>query len=163
MHSSEHIGQATSLLSRVSEPARGSLEAFGSHCLGTREAPSTISKAMPCSNMCCAVDGIAILAARELPCLCPRQMHVAQVELPLGATEDRICGTIDIERALQEGIKAFEPGLLVSPAITCSQSTTFTGLMHIHSTTYFSQVLRTPHFSQKLVWQPTTATCYNTS
>ena len=39
-----------------------------------------------------------------------------QVELPLGATEDRICGTIDIEKALQEGIKAYEPGLLVSTA-----------------------------------------------
>jgi magnesium chelatase subunit I len=38
----------------------------------------------------------------------------AQVELPLGATEDRICGTIDIEKALQEGVKAYEPGLLVS-------------------------------------------------
>ena len=39
-----------------------------------------------------------------------------QVELPLGATEDRICGTIDIEKALSEGIKAYEPGLLVSGA-----------------------------------------------
>lgn len=37
-----------------------------------------------------------------------------QVELPLGATEDRICGTIDIEKALTEGVKAYEPGLLVS-------------------------------------------------
>lgn len=37
-----------------------------------------------------------------------------QVELPLGATEDRICGTINIEKALQEGVKAYEPGLLVS-------------------------------------------------
>jgi len=34
------------------------------------------------------------------------------VDLPLGATEDRLCGTIDIEKALSEGIKAFEPGLL---------------------------------------------------
>ena len=34
------------------------------------------------------------------------------VELPLGATEDRICGTIDIEKALGQGIKAYEPGLL---------------------------------------------------
>lgn len=39
--------------------------------------------------------------------------HAAQVELPLGATEDRICGTINIEKALQEGLKAYEPGLLV--------------------------------------------------
>ena len=35
------------------------------------------------------------------------------VDLPLGATEDRVCGTIDIEKALTEGVKAFEPGLLV--------------------------------------------------
>lgn len=34
------------------------------------------------------------------------------VDLPLGATEDRVCGTLDIERALVEGVKAFEPGLL---------------------------------------------------
>src|SRR5437763_829787 len=34
------------------------------------------------------------------------------VELPLGATEDRVCGTIDLGRALKEGVKAFEPGLL---------------------------------------------------
>ncbi len=37
---------------------------------------------------------------------------VLMVDLPLGATEDRVCGTIDIEKALTEGIKAFEPGLL---------------------------------------------------
>jgi magnesium chelatase subunit I len=37
---------------------------------------------------------------------------VPVVELPLGATEDRVCGTLDIERALNEGVKAFEPGLL---------------------------------------------------
>ena len=36
----------------------------------------------------------------------------AMIDLPLGATEDRVCGTIDIEKALSEGIKAFEPGLL---------------------------------------------------
>ncbi len=37
---------------------------------------------------------------------------VTMVDLPLGATEDRVCGTIDIEKALAEGVKAFEPGLL---------------------------------------------------
>ncbi|MEM7713767.1 MAG: magnesium chelatase ATPase subunit I [Cyanobacteria bacterium P01_A01_bin.68] len=40
------------------------------------------------------------------------QMKVPMVDLPLGATEDRVCGTIDIEKALSEGVKAFEPGLL---------------------------------------------------
>ncbi|KAL4852819.1 Magnesium-chelatase subunit ChlI (chloroplast) [Chlorella vulgaris] len=37
---------------------------------------------------------------------------ISMVDLPLGATEDRVCGTIDIEKALTEGVKAFEPGLL---------------------------------------------------
>ncbi|MGB3294252.1 MAG: magnesium chelatase ATPase subunit I, partial [Phormidesmis sp.] len=37
---------------------------------------------------------------------------VPMVDLPLGATEDRVCGTIDIEKALSEGVKDFEPGLL---------------------------------------------------
>lgn len=37
---------------------------------------------------------------------------IPMIDLPLGATEDRVCGTIDIEKALTEGIKAFEPGLL---------------------------------------------------
>lgn len=41
-----------------------------------------------------------------------QHLPVPVVELPLGATEDRVCGTIDIERALAAGRKAFDPGLL---------------------------------------------------
>lgn len=37
---------------------------------------------------------------------------VAVVELPVGATEDRLVGTIDIERAIKTGEKHFEPGIL---------------------------------------------------
>jgi magnesium chelatase subunit I len=40
------------------------------------------------------------------------KIKVPMIDLPLGATEDRVCGTIDIEKALAEGVKAFEPGLL---------------------------------------------------
>ncbi len=40
------------------------------------------------------------------------ERKVPMVDLPLGATEDRLCGTIDIEKALSEGVRAFEPGLL---------------------------------------------------
>ncbi len=36
------------------------------------------------------------------------------VELPVGATDDRVAGSIDIERALIEGARAFEPGLLAA-------------------------------------------------
>ncbi len=37
---------------------------------------------------------------------------VPVVDLPLGATEDRVVGTLDLERALTDGVRAFEPGLL---------------------------------------------------
>jgi magnesium chelatase subunit D len=36
------------------------------------------------------------------------------VELPVGASEDRLVGALDIERALTEGVKAYEPGLLAA-------------------------------------------------
>ncbi|MFJ5306303.1 putative cobaltochelatase [Streptomyces sp. NPDC088350] len=40
------------------------------------------------------------------------QRPARMVELPVGASEDRLVGALDIERALSEGVKAFEPGLL---------------------------------------------------
>lgn len=36
------------------------------------------------------------------------------VDLPLGASEDRVVGALDIEKALTAGVKAFEPGLLAA-------------------------------------------------
>jgi magnesium chelatase subunit I len=51
----------------------------------------------------------AVEANQDLP---TAYKKVPMVDLPLGATEDRVCGTIDIEKALTEGVKAFEPGLL---------------------------------------------------
>ena len=41
-----------------------------------------------------------------------REVTVPVVDLPLGATEDRVVGALDIEKALSAGEKAFEPGLL---------------------------------------------------
>lgn len=58
---------------------------------------------------------------REAPCCetcgchaggAPIAMPVPVVDLPLGATEDRVVGALDLERALTRGEKAFEPGLL---------------------------------------------------
>ncbi|MEU1375551.1 putative cobaltochelatase [Streptomyces triculaminicus] len=48
--------------------------------------------------------------AGEAPEVRPARM----VELPVGASEDRLVGALDIERALSEGVKAFEPGLLAA-------------------------------------------------
>ncbi|MCY3756497.1 MAG: magnesium chelatase ATPase subunit I [Acidobacteria bacterium] len=43
----------------------------------------------------------------------PRESFaVPVVDLPLGATEDRVCGSLDIEQALNRGVKVFQPGLL---------------------------------------------------
>ncbi|MFB7235690.1 putative cobaltochelatase [Streptomyces sp. NPDC056269] len=42
------------------------------------------------------------------------QRPARMVELPVGASEDRLVGSLDIEKALSEGVKAFEPGLLAS-------------------------------------------------
>jgi len=39
---------------------------------------------------------------------------VRLVELPVGATEDRLLGSLDLERALSAGVKAYEPGLLAA-------------------------------------------------
>lgn len=41
-----------------------------------------------------------------------RLVPLPVVDLPLGATEDRVIGALDLERALHSGEKAFEPGLL---------------------------------------------------
>jgi magnesium chelatase subunit D len=56
--------------------------------------------------------------------LCPDGPHPAGVarsvrparlvELPVGASEDRLVGSLDLERALTQGVKAFEPGLLAA-------------------------------------------------
>ena len=43
-----------------------------------------------------------------------QQRKVRVVELPVGATEDRVVGTMDLERALKTGERHFEPGLLAS-------------------------------------------------
>src|ERR1051326_6763479 len=76
-----------------------------------------ISSARGCAYNCDPSDERAMcddcrarLAAGEK--LKGERRHVPVVELPLGATEDRVCGTVDIARALKDGVKAFEPGLL---------------------------------------------------
>jgi magnesium chelatase subunit D len=43
-----------------------------------------------------------------------KRRKIKLVDLPLGATEDRITGTINLEEAVKSGKKAFEPGLLAA-------------------------------------------------
>ncbi|WP_336248710.1 ATP-binding protein [Stomatohabitans albus] len=46
--------------------------------------------------------------------LTPVSVSCRVVDLPVGSTEDRVCGTIDVQAAIQEGKKQFEPGILAS-------------------------------------------------
>ena len=74
---------------------------------------------------------VAVIAECRFSCdpaapdpLCPDGPHAADaqhelrparlVELPVGSSEDRLAGSLDIERALTEGVKSFEPGLLAA-------------------------------------------------
>ena len=61
--------------------------------------------------------------AASAPTACPHcansrgrtiKRPVRVVDLPLGATEDRVAGSVDIERALVDGVQAFSPGLLAA-------------------------------------------------
>ncbi|SHN27125.1 putative cobaltochelatase [Cryptosporangium aurantiacum] len=44
----------------------------------------------------------------------PEARAARLVELPVGATEDRLVGALDLERALTEGVRAYQPGLLAA-------------------------------------------------
>jgi magnesium chelatase subunit D len=54
-------------------------------------------------------DGLALLAT---PSSTVHARAARLVELPVGATEDRLVGSLDLERALAQGVRAYQPGLL---------------------------------------------------
>src|SRR5947209_1521274 len=61
------------------------------------------------SEMMCASCRARLRQGEELP-LTRRRMRV--VDLPINASEDRVVGTLDLEHALREGERRFEPGVL---------------------------------------------------
>ena len=70
----------------------------------TRDCPFSCDPDAPCTRCAELAD------SGEAPVAITRKQRV--VDLPLNATEDRIAGTLDLSRALREGVKALEPGLL---------------------------------------------------
>jgi magnesium chelatase subunit I len=64
----------------------------------------------PLSPPAACPDCAVLRAGKGKPRVHKRAVPV--VDLPLGATEDRVVGALDLERALSQGVKAFEPGLL---------------------------------------------------
>jgi magnesium chelatase subunit D len=68
-----------------------------------------------CPYGCDPSDGSACESCRDADKVgSVMKRSVPLVELPVGATEDRVVGTLDLERAIQEGQRRFEPGLLAS-------------------------------------------------
>ncbi|HEX8502756.1 MAG TPA: magnesium chelatase ATPase subunit I [Pyrinomonadaceae bacterium] len=112
------------LLLNVVAPSVGGVLVTGHRGTGKSTAVRALADLLPpltaargCAYNCDPADGGALCegcAARLASGarLGRERRAVPVVELPLGATEDRVCGTIDLGRALREGVKTFEPGLL---------------------------------------------------
>jgi len=93
---------------------RGTGKSTGVRALSALLPPIEVVAGCPCG---CAPDSrepcyhcVATSAAG--PSRQTRRVAVPLVDLPLGATEDRILGSLDLERALADGVKAYLPGLL---------------------------------------------------
>lgn len=111
------------LLIAAVDPAIGGVLVFGDRGTGKSTAVRALAALLPpmkavvgCRYGCDPAAGAALCEeCRDRAAKGPLKAHkvpVPVVDLPLGATEDRVVGALDIERALSQGVKAFEPGLL---------------------------------------------------
>lgn len=107
------------------EPAIGGVLVLGDRGTGKSTAVRGLANLLPsmtavlgCTYHCDPASGAlcadcvrrkADLAGKRLKTV---QLPVPVIDLPLGASEDRVVGALDLERALSQGIKVFEPGLL---------------------------------------------------
>jgi magnesium chelatase subunit I len=99
------------------DPGIGGVLVFGDRGTGKSTAVRALAALLPEIQQ---VEGCPVNSAR--PEDCPEWAEIGSkrivkrptpvIDLPLGVTEDRVVGALDIERALTRGEKAFEPGLL---------------------------------------------------
>jgi len=99
------------------DPGIGGVLVFGDRGTGKSTAVRALAALLPPISV---VRGCPVNSCD--PADCPDWANVSEtdlverptpvVDLPLGVTEDRVTGALDIERALTRGEKAFEPGLL---------------------------------------------------
>lgn len=113
------------LLMAAVEPSLGGVLVFGHRGTGKSTAVRALAGLLPkievlpgCRFNCDpdrpddACDHCRALAARGRTAR--RKVQTPVIDLPLGASEDRVVGALDLEKALVSGEKAFEPGLLAA-------------------------------------------------
>ena len=117
------VGQSemkAALLMAAVEPRLGGVMVFGDRGTGKSTAVRALAALLPPMTI---VDGCRYGCVPGDTAPCPddcraragkatAQVPVPFIDLPLGATEDRVVGSLDLERALATGEKRFEPGLL---------------------------------------------------
>ncbi|WP_299680818.1 magnesium chelatase ATPase subunit I [uncultured Roseobacter sp.] len=114
------VGQADmkqAMILTAVDPGIGGVLVFGDRGTGKSTAVRALAALLPPIRM---VESCPVNAPKTADCpdwaelgskkIVTRPTPV--IDLPLGATEDRVVGALDIERALTRGEKAFEPGLL---------------------------------------------------
>ncbi len=117
----EEMKQA--ILIAAIDPGIGGVLVFGDRGTGKSTAVRALAALLPpmqavvgCPYACDPAsprDACGDCAAlKGGPRIKTHKIAVPVVDLPLGATEDRVVGALDLEKALAHGVKAFEPGLL---------------------------------------------------
>ena len=114
------VGQSSMKLAMILtaiDPSIGGVLVFGDRGTGKSTAVRSLAALLPPIRQ---VKGCPVNS--EDPQACPDWVEIDNpqivecstpvIDLPLGSTEDRVVGALDIERALTRGEKAFEPGLL---------------------------------------------------
>jgi magnesium chelatase subunit I len=102
------------------EPRLSGVLIFGDRGTGKSTAVRALAALLPdmaavagCAYACDPSDEAALCdACRDSPLRTTHRVRVPVVDLPLGATEDRVVGALNLERALADGAKVFDPGLL---------------------------------------------------
>ncbi|MFN3989542.1 MAG: magnesium chelatase ATPase subunit I [Erythrobacter sp.] len=105
------------LLIAAVDPSVGGVMVFGDRGTGKSTAARALASLLP---PIMAIENCPYGCSKEEAARYPgvagtgpvKKRAVPFVDLPLGATEDRVIGSLDLERALRSGEKAFEPGLL---------------------------------------------------
>ncbi|MEL6436541.1 MAG: magnesium chelatase ATPase subunit I [Pseudomonadota bacterium] len=110
------------LLMAAVDPSLGGVLAFGDRGTGKTTAIRALAALLPeietnenCQYNCVPGDALDMCRVCNPPDETGQvytRKSAPVIDLPLGATEDRVCGALDLERALLAGEKAFEPGLL---------------------------------------------------